>query len=308
MTARMPTLGSMHRSVQRQIADIFADVGCSGWLHARSLGPRAASVGYGADAPVVLASVYKVALLVSLCRSVDRGELDLAETVRVVPQEWARGSTGLGAFADPVTLSWRDLATSMMTVSDNVAADVILARVGLDAVRSDLTDLGLRATHVVGGVAELHGRLRAETGTSTVEEAFAVLADADTDTDVTAYDAAYSSSSTPLDCTRLLAEVWADRAASPSSCAMIRDVMRHQVFTARLASGFGAGSVRVAGKTGTIGVIRNEIGVIEFTGEYPVAIAVFTKSARSAPALPAVDRAIGEVGRLVVGELRASVD
>ncbi|MCR5980321.1 hypothetical protein GDN83_21705 [Gordonia jinghuaiqii] len=64
----------------------------------------------------------------------------------------------------PVTLSRRDLATSMMTVSDNVAADVLLTEIGLDTVIDDLAELGLTETRIVGGVAELHDRLRRETG------------------------------------------------------------------------------------------------------------------------------------------------
>ena len=135
-------------------------------------------------------------------------------------------------------------------------------------------------------------------------EAFAALADPDDDTAISAYDAAYSSSSTPRDCTTLLTSVWTDRAASSEMCAFIRDTMRRQVFTSRLASGFPFRRVTVAGKTGTLVAIRNEIGVIEFPGELPVAVAVFTMSARSDPALPHVDRAIGEAARTVVTELR----
>lgn len=60
----------------------------------------------------------------------------------------------------------------------------------------------------------------------------------------------------------------------------------------------------VAGKTGSIGVIRNEIGVVEAPGEYPVAIAVFTMSARVGADMPVIDRAIGDVARTVVTELR----
>lgn len=294
----------VREQVDSDVAEILADAGCSGWLHATTIGSPQISYSYDADAPVVLASVYKLAVLISLCRSADRRDIDLAASITVDPTQWAQGPTGLAALRDPVTLSRRDLATSMMTVSDNVAADVLLDEIGLDRVRDDLLDLGLRNTRIVGGVAELHERLQRETGTSTVAEAFAALADPDDDTAISAYDAAYSSSSTPRDCTTLLTSVWTDRAASSEMCAFIRDTMRRQVFTSRLASGFPFRRVTVAGKTGTLVAIRNEIGVIEFPGELPVAVAVFTMSARSDPALPHVDRAIGEAARTVVTELR----
>ncbi|MBD0863164.1 serine hydrolase [Gordonia sp. zg691] len=295
---------TVRRSLDQKVVEIFNDAGCSGWIHARSLGPSGAEYDFDADAPVVLASVYKLAVLISLCRTADRGEIDLVSTVTVDPTQWADGPTGLAALHDPITLSRRDLATSMMTVSDNVAADVILTEIGLDTVLDDLAELGLTETRIVGGVAELHDRLRRETGASTVQEAFAALTDPDLDTAVTAYDAAYSSASTPRDCTAMLAAVWQDRAASPSMCDFIRQTMRKQVFTGRLASGFPWRNVSVAGKTGTLVAIRNEIGVVEFPGEHPVAVAVFTTSARSEMALPEVDRAIGLAARVIVTELR----
>ncbi|MGX7695962.1 serine hydrolase [Gordonia polyisoprenivorans] len=296
------------RELHDAVRATFVDAGCSGWVHALTLAPSPTSFDFDADTPVVLASVYKLPLMISLCRMTDHQRIDLRESVTVDPTAQATGTTGLAALHDPVTISWRDLATSMMTVSDNAAADVILDRVGLDTVLADLDDLGLDNTRIVGGMAELHARLRAETGTTTVDEAFAVLADPDRDEAVTAYDAAYSSASTPRDCTALLDAVWSDRAASPVSCAFIRATMRKQVFTSRLASGFAVRGARVAGKTGTLAAVRNEIGVVEFSGEYPVAVAVFTKSARTEMRLPVVDRAIGEVARLVVTRLRRPLD
>ncbi|WP_262365903.1 serine hydrolase [Gordonia sp. OPL2] len=294
--------------LDRTVRALFADAGCAGWLHAVSMSPAGRDVGLGADTPVVMASVYKLPLVISLCRMADRGAIDLTEAVVVTPGLWSAGATGLGALRDPVRMTWRDLATSMVTVSDNVAADVILDRVGLERVQADLAHLGLRHTRIVGGMAELHARLQAETGTSTVAEAFAVLGDSDVDDAVSAYDAAYSSASTPRDCTTLLTGLWRDEVASPESCAFIRDTMRAQVFTSRLASGFPFRHVTVAGKTGTLAAIRNEVGVVEFPDEHPVAVAVFTKSARSDLSLPDVDRTIGRAARAVVTELRVPVD
>ncbi len=294
----------VREQVDSDVTEILADAGCSGWLHATTIGSPQISHSYDADAPVVLASVYKLAVLISLCRSADRRDIDLAASITVDPTQWAQGPTGLAALRDPVTLSRRDLATSMMTVSDNVAADVLLDEIGLDRVRDDLLDLGLRNTRIVGGVAELHERLQRETGTSTVQR-LSPLSQIRTTTRRSALTMPPTRVRRhPRDCTTLLTSVWTDRAASNEMCAFIRDTMRRQVFTSRLASGFPFRRVTVAGKTGTLVAIRNEIGVIEFPGELPVAVAVFTMSARSDPALPHVDRAIGEAARTVVTELR----
>ncbi|GAB19477.1 hypothetical protein GOEFS_086_00470 [Gordonia effusa NBRC 100432] len=286
------------------VAHTFADAGCAGWVHARTLNESGVEYGYRPDAPVVLASVYKLPLMISLCRMADRNDIDLAERVTVTPHDVAEGATGLSVLHDPVTMSWRDLCVSMMTVSDNAAADVVLGRVGLHQLAADLADLSLSHTRIVSGMREVHARLRAETGTSTVAEAFEALANPDVEAEVSAYDAAYASAGTPRECTTLLDAVWRDVAASPDSCDFIRRTMRKQVFTTRIASGLAVPHATVAGKTGTIGSIRNEIAVVEFPGESSVAIAIFTKSARAAASLPTVDRAIGEVARAVVMALR----
>ncbi|MCX6465315.1 MAG: serine hydrolase, partial [Pseudonocardiales bacterium] len=63
--------------------------------------------------------------------------------------------------------------------------------------------------------------------------------------------------------------------------------------------------VAVAGKTGTLGAIRNEVGVVSFTGERPVAVAVFTRAARADPVLPRADAVIGAAARIAVTDLRS---
>src|SRR5690606_36871167 len=82
-----------------RIRDVFADAGCTGWLHARRCTGGAAEpvvgsavVGWaGADvsvdghARVVTASVYKLALLVAFCRAAAAGLLDPAARLTVDP-------------------------------------------------------------------------------------------------------------------------------------------------------------------------------------------------------------------------------
>jgi beta-lactamase class A len=62
--------------------------------------------------------------------------------------------------------------------------------------------------------------------------------------------------------------------------------------------------VRVAGKTGTLGALRHEVGVIQYDDDVPYAVAVFSQSARAAPIQPGIDAAIGRAARLAVDHLR----
>jgi beta-lactamase class A len=283
----------------------FASAGVQGRLHAVGLHrARAREVAVGADAPVVMASVYKLPLLVAFVRLVDDGGLDPGEPVTVPAARRTPGPTGLSALRDAVTMTWRDLITLTITHSDNTAADVVLARVGLDRVNAMLDGFGLPATRVQGGTDDVQHTLRDQTGSPDVATAFAALARDDGIGDVAAYDPALTSATTARDMTRLLAVIWDDTAASPEGCRFARDVLGAQIWTHRLRSGFPRGAT-VAGKTGTIGAVRNEVGVVTFDGEHPVAVAVFTRAARADPVLPRAEAVIGEAARIAVTELRS---
>ncbi len=81
-------------------------------------------------------------------------------------------------------------------------------------------------------------------------------------------------------------------------------MLRLQVCRHRLASGFPADNVRVAGKSGTLLNLRSEIGVVETPHERRFAIAVFTRADGAALTNPAAERVIGTVARLAVDQLR----
>ncbi|GAA3220315.1 serine hydrolase [Pseudonocardia petroleophila] len=283
----------------------FAEAGVEGRLHAVGLHrSRPREVAVDADEPVVMASVYKLVLLVAFARLVDDGGLDPTEPVTVPAARRTPGPTGLSALRDAVTATWRDLMTLTITHSDNTAADVVLARVGLDRLDAMLDGFGLHATRVLSGTDDVQHELRVQTGARDVAAAFAALARDDGVGDVAAYDPALTSATTARDTTRLLGMIWDDTAASPEGCRFARDLLGAQIWTHRLRAGFPRGA-RVAGKTGTIGAVRNEVGVVTFDGEHPVAVAVFTRAARADPVLPRADAVIGEAARIAVTDLRS---
>ena len=294
---------------EADIRQVFRDAGVRGWLHAVPVDApsrrlREREIRVGADAPVVMASVYKVVVLIAFCRAVDAGDLDPREPITVEPDRRTVGPTGLSALTDPVTMSWRDLAASMITVSDNAAADVVLDRLGARRLDAVLEDLELTGTRIHGGTAETHRSLVADTGTDDVAAAFAVLADNDAPARVRALDPAYGSATTPRDMTRLLAALWRGRTTSPEQTAFAQRLLRAQIWPHRLRAGFPTADV--AGKTGTLAAIRNEIGIVTFDGEYPVAVAVFTHAARADSAVPRADAAIAGAARRAVTVLRCA--
>lgn len=286
------------------IRQTFAKAGVTGTLHAARVDDPSASVDVDADRPVVMASVYKLPVLVGFSRAVDRGALDATQPVVLTADARTPGITGVAAMRDSVTMSWRDLARSMISVSDNAAGDALLDAVGLDAVSEALAACDLFSTKVIGGTSHVHRLLVEDLGGHTIVQAMQRLTDNDHPAATRALDPLLASATTARDMTRLLAAIWTDYAATPAQCEFMRDVLSQQVWPHRLASGFAYPGATVAGKTGTLGPLRHEVGVVQHRHEPPIAVAVFTQAARADRQLPAVDAAIGAAARLAVASLR----
>ncbi|MEV0284056.1 serine hydrolase [Kribbella sp. NPDC050820] len=287
-----------------RIRALFADAGVRGWLHAVALEAPESTVEVDADGVVPMASVYKLPLLAGFCRLVDLGELDPLSKVTLDPADRTPGPTGLSALADPVTMSLRDLAFSMMTVSDNAAADALLGLVGLRRLAELLESFGLQRTWVRRGTEGSLRDLQRRTGLNDPDAALAVLADNDRTDPDGVYEAATASASSPRDMTLLLRRLWAGELLSDTQTDFVRATMHRQVFQHRMASGFPHDGVRVAGKTGTFGALRHEVGVVTLPGGAAFAIAIYTLAARGDFRQPRVDAAIGEAARLAVDLLR----
>jgi beta-lactamase class A len=189
-------------------------------------------------------------------------------------------------------------------VSDNASADALLDVVGLRRLAELLESFGLHRTRVRRGTAGNLLDLQRRTRTNDPDAALAVLADNDQTDPAGVYEAANASASSARDLTLLLRRLWAGELLSPEQTEFVKATMHRQVFLHRLASGFPHDGVRVAGKTGTFGALRHEVGVVTLPGGTAYAIAVFTLAARGDIRQPRVDAAIGEAARLAVDLLR----
>ncbi len=290
----------------RRLHALFDRAGAEGFLHACEI-DGAREVGLGEDAPVVSASVFKVPVALAFFADCAAGRLDPMERVRLEPGRRTRGPTGISTLRDAVDVSLRDLASLMLTISDNAATDVVLARVGVKRVNALLRDLGLRRTVLVGGCRDLLDGVARHAGYETLaawedaggavddEERLGVAFRPDATTRTTAREA-----------TRLLRLIWRDEAGPPTACAEVRALMAAQLTRHWIAAGFAGTGATISAKTGGLfGVVRNEIAAIEYSDGGRYAVAVFTRAHRRDPNQPAIDATIGSAARLAVEHLRS---
>jgi beta-lactamase class A len=119
--------------------------------------------------PFPQASSIKLAVLYELYRQAEEGRVDLGELTRP-PVPRVRGGGVLQQLGDEVSLTWRDVAVLMMGWSDNAATNVLIDRVGMDAVNRRLDSLGLRATRLRRKMMDLEAARRGDENVSTPAE------------------------------------------------------------------------------------------------------------------------------------------
>jgi len=293
----------------------FAAAGCDGFMHACDI-DGGAEVGLEPDALVVSASVFKVAVALEFFRQAAAGELDATERLQLDPSTSLGTPAGLSLFSDPVEVSLRDLAVSMITISDALATDALLERVGIERVNELMRALGFTHTVVVDDIGSMFASLARDVGFDSWRELVAhPWADADAATMATALDRiraartcdpARANRTTPRETTGLLHAIWLDRAASPEACGSVRSLLGKHLQRERIARGFRDPDVRFSGKTGTFGgAFRNDAAVLEFPDGGRYAVAVFTRAHDLYRRQYDIDDAIARAAGLAVAELRS---
>lgn len=227
-----------------------------------------------------LASVIKLPVLVTLYEEVLAGHADLGERVVYRAESKVPGSGVLQDLDDGLTLTLRDLAVLMMTVSDNTAAELLTTRLGKPRVENVMRRYGLRTIRMPLGVRallyelvdldwslpgqydEARARLRASSGSG----GRAVIPEE-------------SDRSSPRDLCRLM-ELLEERAIlDPPACDDILDILKRNKSDSRIPALLPKGTV-VAHKTGTIRGVRNDVGTVAAPGG-PYAVAILSRAVPS---------------------------
>lgn len=96
------------------------------------------------------ASLIKLPLLVLGLQAAQRGDVALTERLPLPAAERVPGAGVLHELDAGLELTWRDLLTLMIVVSDNTATNLVIERLSLEEVQAALPGLGLTRTRLVG--------------------------------------------------------------------------------------------------------------------------------------------------------------
>ena len=101
------------------------------------------ATGFNEDLPLVAASVVKVPVMVEAFRQFRAGLLDPDEQVTIRPEDRMPSCGALTYLSDKVRPTLMDLTTLMIILSDNTAANLMIDRVGVDAVNRTMEERGV---------------------------------------------------------------------------------------------------------------------------------------------------------------------
>src|SRR2546425_12684062 len=270
-----------------------------------------------ADEKFPMASTFKLPVLVTLYDRAKKGQVKWDETVDVGVHDQHLGSGDLSYLYDVpgVKLSLHNVANLMMMVSDNSGADICLTRAGADNVNALMSSLGAGDIHVDRPTQELildyQGRDTArlkgmtlaeiqkasppssETAQANALQANAIDARFARD-DKFAADA--RDQATPKAFVTLLEKMWRGEAVDKASSEAMLETMKRCRTGAGRIKGLLPSNTTVAHKTGTIGGVVDDVGIIYLPDEAGhVAIAVLSKQTRATDV--EVERAIAQIAR-----------
>jgi len=255
------------------------------------------------------ASAVKVPIAVQIMALADAGQLSLDKMITLRPSDLHPGSGRITdlLFHPGVALSIENIMELAIVISDNSAADLMLREAGGPAaVTERMKTLGLDGVRVDRSIAKLladWGGIRilppeTEWTPDTWDRLFAAVPEEEHMAARRLQTRDPRDTATPADMTKLLARIYRKDMFSPTYATKLWEVMeRCQTGKSRLKGMLPAGT-DVAHKTGSVGGVVNDIGVITLPGKAGhVAISVFTKG--SARPEEVSERTVAEISRTI---------
>lgn len=229
------TAASLDSRVREAIAPFSGTV----YLYARNL-DTGQSYGIRENERVRTASTIKLGIMAGLFAVVADGRLKWTDEVVLHDEDKVSGSGVLHEFSDGVRLPIRDVMHLMIVLSDNTATNLILDRIGADAVNAEMDHLGLKQTRSLRKVRGDGNQLKPPSGWSAAgrlpeNQRFGI------------------GVSTPKEMVQLIS--WMD-GSSKEMIAVLKRQQDQDGIRRKLQD------LTIANKTGSLDALRSDVGIV----------------------------------------------
>ena len=229
-----------------------------------------------ADAPVPTASTIKRPIMVELFAEAEEGKLDWNQKLQLADRDKVSGTGVLTELSGGDLLPIRDLMHLMIVVSDNTATNLILDRIGGNAVNQRMAQLGLKQTVVMRKIMQTKPEGFTDEGRKPGNDRWG------------------TGRSCPRDMVILLEKLYRGQLVSKPASEEMITVLKRQ----RDLQGVGRNmkDTVTASKSGALDHLRSEVAII-YSQHGPVAIAITVND------IPVVDYGVDNPGNLLISDL-----
>lgn len=200
-------------------------------------------VDLNGGASFAAASTIKVPILIAFFQDVDAGKIRLDEPLTIRKELVAGGSGEMQGFPVGTQFTALETVTKMITISDNTATNMVIARLGgMAALDQRFRSWGLVSTAVNSLLPDLSG----------------------------------TNTTSPRDMALLMTRISQGELVSMRSRDRLLDIMQHTRNRSQLPQGLGKGAT-IAHKTGDIGGMIGDVGLIDMPSGKRYALTVLVK-------------------------------
>lgn len=230
------------------------------------------------DAPFPMASTFKVPILATACRQLAAGAISLDSRVPLADEDKSLGSGILPFFEAGLAPTLRDLLTLMIIISDNTATDMVVDTLGGPAViEGYMRELGLLEISFKLNCKDLlRYAVPPEVAELPVEELVQWVTKHDVLRDGLCFSRGPENNVSTANAMNELLLLMHGELLPKDLRAVAFDILHKQQYKQRIARFLPLG-VKVASKTGTIGGIRNDCGIITLGKANHVILTLFTE-------------------------------
>ncbi|HEX7361767.1 MAG TPA: serine hydrolase [Bryobacteraceae bacterium] len=269
--AQPRTNGQLDRQIKNKLQGFSGQVS----LYAVNL-DTGASYGLHANRPVKTASTIKLPIMVECYFLVAEGKLKWSEPIKLVNNDIVGGSGILQDLTPGDVLPMRDVVDLMIVMSDNTATNLVLDRIGGDAVNARMAELGLHQTRVMRKVMGAKPQGITKTGAKPKNRKWGL------------------GRTTPREMVTILEKLYRGQLVnSDASEAMIATLKRQRDIT---GIGRDMQDVTIADKTGALDHLRSGVGII-YSKRGNVAMAITVAH------IPKIDWSPDNPGDLMISSL-----
>ena len=245
-------------AIQQDIEALVEPYGDSVSVYAVALDPQTfdsldGEVAVAPDARRVAASIIKLPILACALETVTAGELSLDEQITVTQQDIVGGSGNIRSRGAGVSYSIDELLHAMIAQSDNVAANLVIGRLGMDTVNETCAALGLTQTVLARLMMDAEAQAQGRENYTSARDAAAVLQ-----------------------------RLAAGTIATPELCERARGYLLAQEDARGIVEGV-PGGVLVAHKTGSLANAQHDAAIVY--AERPYVLAILTQDLEREQAL-----------------------